>query len=57
MAVKTSYKQTEVGFIPEDWLPRRIDSVCRLINGRGFRNSEWIEWIWGFQLFGCRSKW
>lgn len=41
MDVKPGYKQTEVGIIPEDWEPRRIDSVCKLINGRGFKPHEW----------------
>ena len=27
--------------IPEDWESRRIDTVCRLINGRGFKPFEW----------------
>lgn len=35
------YKQTEVGVIPEDWEVKRIDSVCTLINGRGFKPFEW----------------
>ncbi len=35
------YKQTEVGVIPEDWEVRPIKSVCRLINGRGFKPFEW----------------
>ena len=26
---------------PEDWESRRIDTVCRLINGRGFKPYEW----------------
>ena len=41
MGVKLGYKQTEVGVIPEDWESRRIDTVCRLINGRGFKPYEW----------------
>ena len=41
MDVKPGYKQTEVGVIPEDWESRRIDTVCRLINGRGFKPFEW----------------
>ena len=41
MDVKPSYKQTEVGVIPADWESRRIDTVCRLINGRGFKPFEW----------------
>ncbi|WP_217412429.1 restriction endonuclease subunit S [Marinobacterium ramblicola] len=35
------YKQTEVGVIPEDWEALAIRSVCRLINGRGFKPHEW----------------
>jgi type I restriction enzyme S subunit len=41
MVVKKGYKQTEVGVIPEDWEVRRIDCVCNLINGRGFKPHEW----------------
>ena len=43
MGVKLGYKQTEVGVIPEDWESRRIDTVCRLINGRGFKPYEWQD--------------
>ena len=35
------YRQTEVGVIPEDWAVRRVDTVCKLINGRGFKPFEW----------------
>lgn len=35
------YKQTEVGVIPEDWNTRPVGSVCKLINGRGFKPYEW----------------
>jgi restriction endonuclease S subunit len=41
MEVRKGYKQTEVGVIPEDWETPRIDEVCRLINGRGFKPYEW----------------
>ncbi len=40
-AIPPGYKQTEVGVIPQDWESRRIDTVCRLINGRGFKPFEW----------------
>lgn len=39
--LKPGYKQTEVGVIPEDWEPRQIRSVCKLVNGRGFKPFEW----------------
>ena len=39
--MKPGYKQTEVGVIPEDWEVPQIRSVCRLINGRGFKPHEW----------------
>lgn len=39
--MKPGYKQTEVGVIPEDWESKRIGSVCKLINGRGFKPYEW----------------
>lgn len=41
MALKKGYKQTEVGVIPDDWLVKRIKSVCKLVNGRGFKPFEW----------------
>ena len=39
--VKKGYKQTEVGVIPEDWETPAVGSVCKLINGRGFKPYEW----------------
>jgi type I restriction enzyme S subunit len=41
MEVKPGYRQTEVGVVPQDWEVRKIGSVCRLINGRGFKPFEW----------------
>jgi type I restriction enzyme, S subunit len=41
--MKPGYKQTEVGVIPEDWEIRRIGTVCKLINGRGFKPFEWQD--------------
>ena len=41
MELKPGYKITEVGAIPEDWEVREIRSVCKLINGRGFKPFEW----------------
>lgn len=41
MDLRTGYKQTEVGVIPEDWEVRAIDTVSKLINGRGFKPFEW----------------
>jgi type I restriction enzyme, S subunit len=35
------YKQTDVGVIPEDWEEKSVGSVCKLINGRGFKPHEW----------------
>lgn len=40
-SVPAGYKQTEVGVIPEDWEVKPIRSVCKLINGRGFKPYEW----------------
>ena len=40
-AIPVGYKQTEVGVIPEDRVTRKIAMVCTLINGRGFKPSEW----------------
>ncbi len=39
--MKSGYKQTEAGTIPDDWEVRDIRSVCKLINGRGFKPFEW----------------
>jgi type I restriction enzyme S subunit len=39
--MKIGYKQTEVGVIPEEWEEKSIRSVCKLINGRGFKPHEW----------------
>jgi type I restriction enzyme S subunit len=41
MEVRKGYKQTDFGVIPEDWDTPRIDNVCKLINGRGFKPFEW----------------
>ena len=41
--IKPGYKKTEVGVIPEDWEERKIDTVCNLINGRGFKPFEWSK--------------
>jgi type I restriction enzyme S subunit len=37
MGVKPSYKQSEVGVIPEDWTVTRIGDVCRIFGRIGFR--------------------
>ena len=39
----TGYKQTELGEIPEDWKLVKFDSVCTIINGRGFKPYEWSQ--------------
>ena len=39
--VRPGYKHTEVGVIPEDWEISRLEEVCTLINGRGFKPHEW----------------
>jgi len=43
MELAVGYKQTEVGVIPEDWEERKLGSVCKLINGRGFKPYEWKD--------------
>jgi type I restriction enzyme S subunit len=43
MNLEKGYKQTEVGILPEDWKVIRIDKVCKLINGRGFKPFEWKD--------------
>ncbi|MGJ8638130.1 MAG: restriction endonuclease subunit S [Opitutaceae bacterium] len=43
MQLTKGYKQTEVGVIPEDWEEPKLGSVCKLINGRGFKPYEWKD--------------
>jgi type I restriction enzyme S subunit len=38
------YKQTEVGVIPEDWSLDSIGGAMRLLNGRAFKPSEWVDY-------------
>jgi type I restriction enzyme S subunit len=39
--ITRGYKQTDIGVIPEDWEEKSVGSVCKLINGRGFKPHEW----------------
>jgi hypothetical protein len=39
--VETGTQQTELGMLPKDWALKKIQNVCRLINGRGFKPHEW----------------
>jgi type I restriction enzyme S subunit len=41
MGVKTGYKQTEAGVIPEDWEVRPLGITMRLINGCAFSPQDW----------------
>jgi len=41
MKVAKGYKRTDIGIIPEDWEVQKLKSVCKLINGRGFKPHEW----------------
>lgn len=41
MEIRNGYKQTDIGLLPEDWQVRTIESVCKLVNGRGFKPFEW----------------
>jgi type I restriction enzyme S subunit len=34
-------KPGDAGAIPEDWEEKSVGSICRLINGRGFKPHEW----------------
>lgn len=40
-AVLLDYKQTEVGIIPKDWIVLDIAKTMKLINGYGFKPSQW----------------
>ena len=64
MDLMTGYKKTDAGVIPEDWEVHPIGSVCRLINGRGFKPHEWrreglpiirIQNLNGSEEFNCYS--
>ena len=37
MEVKSKYKQTEIGIIPEDWDLKKIGSFCKIFGRIGFR--------------------
>lgn len=39
--MKDGYKQTDVGVIPNDWSAKTIATLCKLVNGRGFKPHEW----------------
>jgi len=39
--IKAGYKQTEVGVIPEDWEVNSIFQTMKLVNGYGFKPSQW----------------
>ena len=41
MNIPKGFKQTDAGLIPDDWEVKKINEVCRLINGRGFKPYEW----------------
>jgi type I restriction enzyme, S subunit len=41
--VPKGYKQTEVGVIPEDWEVDMIGQSMRLLNGRAFKPSDWMD--------------
>ncbi|ELY5848361.1 restriction endonuclease subunit S [Cronobacter turicensis] len=40
-AVLLDYKKTEVGIIPKDWIVLDIAKTMKLINGYGFKPSQW----------------
>mgnify|MGYP000785141193 CR=1 FL=1 len=39
--VKTKFKQTEIGLIPEDWEVKILSKYSELINGRAYSIYEW----------------
>lgn len=41
--VPSGCKQTDLGLIPSDWKIVKVEHVCRLVNGRGFKPHEWRE--------------
>ena len=43
MSTKTTYKQTELGLIPEDWEVNRFTDIAELIHGFQFREEHFAE--------------
>lgn len=41
--VPKGYKQTEVGFIPDEWKIEPISECMKLINGYGFKPHQWSK--------------
>ncbi|EPG3455165.1 restriction endonuclease subunit S [Klebsiella oxytoca] len=39
--IPVGYKKTDVGIIPEDWMVMNIAKTMRLVNGYGFKPSQW----------------
>ncbi|WP_155992629.1 restriction endonuclease subunit S [Acidocella facilis] len=39
--MRAEYRKTDAGVIPKDWQVLKINDVCKLINGRGFKPHEW----------------
>lgn len=44
--VPVGYRLTEVGVIPNDWKINTISQSMKLINGYGFKPSEWCSEGW-----------
>lgn len=43
MEVKSGYKQTEIGLIPNDWELYRLDRVAKLLNGKSYKQEELLN--------------
>ena len=43
MELKSGYKKTEVGVIPEQWEVYTIGQAMRLLNGRAFKPEDWKQ--------------
>ena len=49
MSTKTTYKQTEVGLIPEDWEVKKLGNEINILGGNAFSSNdiseEGIKWL------------
>jgi len=43
LSTPSEYIDTDLGPLPVDWVIRRVDDVCTLVNGRGFKPYEWRD--------------
>jgi type I restriction enzyme S subunit len=63
MEVRSGYKQTEVGVIPEDWSPLKVADLGKVVTGgtprtvvKAYWNGD-FPWITPTDISGCRDMW